>query len=247
MPSGALQSQSPSRSLDGAKSRRSAAQSSEEQQPAAPAAITALAADAAQQAEASRSGSSVSSTLDSLDALLSSGSIDAQEDEPGAEHRPSSPPARLRPTEAMWTFLYRRCGAQLHSPLQCAIRRVNDESVGAASDHCVCDCCGSPPETCAGGPHLTAASDAGDAGASADALRAEWWAQPVTNQTAEPRTAATEGGAAGPMLNPHGLLDNLWGGRPSGKLTEVGSGEYDVPQVSPKSGAKAHVAPNIVK
>ena len=71
----------------------------------------------------------------------------------------------------------------------------------------------------------------GDAGASADALRAEWWAQPATNQTAEPRTAATDGGAAGPMLDPHGLLDNLWGGRPSGKLTEVGSGEYDVPQV----------------
>jgi len=84
--------------------RRSAAQSSEEQQPAAPAGAAALAADAAQQIEASRSGSSVSSTLDSLDALLSSGSIDAQEDEPGAEHDPSSQSARLRPFGAVCTF-----------------------------------------------------------------------------------------------------------------------------------------------
>ena len=78
--------------------------------------------------------------------------------------------------------------------------------------------------------HLTGPGIDGGAGASADSLRAEWWAQPATNQTAEPRTAGTEGGDAGPMLDPHSVLDNLWGGR-SGKLTEVGSGEYDVPQV----------------
>jgi hypothetical protein len=71
----------------------------------------------------------------------------------------------------------------------------------------------------------------GFAGASADALRAEWWAQPASNQTDEPRTTGTDGGAAGPMLDPLSVLDNLWGGR-NGKLTEVGSGEYDVPQVS---------------
>ena len=71
---------------------------------------------------------------------------------------------------------------------------------------------------------------ASGAGASVDALRAEWWNQPATNQTAEPRTAGTDGGAAGPMLDPHSVLDRLWGGR-QGKLTEVGSGEYDVPQV----------------
>ena len=71
----------------------------------------------------------------------------------------------------------------------------------------------------------------GAAGASVDALRAEWWNQPATNQTDEPRTTGTDGGAAGPMLDPHSVLDNLWGGR-KGKLTEVGSGEYDVPQVS---------------
>ena len=67
------------------------------------------------------------------------------------------------------------------------------------------------------------------AGASVDALRAEWWNQPATNQTDEPRTTGTDGGSAGPMLDPHSVLDNLWGGR-KGKLTEVGSGEYDVPQ-----------------
>ena len=86
--------------------------------------------------------------------------------------------------------------------------------------------------------HLTAANDDGDAGASADALRAEWWAQPATNQTAEPRTAATDGGEAGPMLDPHSLLDNLWGGKSGAKLTEVGSGEYDVPQVPVFQGSK---------
>ena len=80
------------------RERRIAAQSTEGQQPAARAASAALAADAAQQAEASRSGSSVTSTLDSLDALLSSGSIDSQEDEPGAEHGLSLPPAKLRCT-----------------------------------------------------------------------------------------------------------------------------------------------------
>ena len=91
--------------------RRIAAQSSEEQQPAAPAAGAALAADAARQVEASRSGSSVSSTLDSLDALLSSGSIDAQEDEPGAEHGLSLPPLRLRSAEVMWTSVQQTCRA----------------------------------------------------------------------------------------------------------------------------------------
>ena len=76
-----------------------------------------------------------------------------------------------------------------------------------------------------------------DAGASADALRAEWWKQPATNQTDEPRTTGTDGGAAGPMLDPHSVLDNLWGGR-NGKLTEVGSGEYDVPAGEHRTGSE---------
>lgn len=70
-------------------------------------------------------------------------------------------------------------------------------------------------------------------------MRAEWWNQPATNQTAEPRTTGTDGGAAGPMLDPHSVLDNLWGGR-QGKLTDIGSGEYDVPQARRCNGAVVH-------